>query len=502
MQSEFQSTMTNVGGKTIRRLNNHRPKAFGRWRLYGASTVAVGALLLAGCPLPPPPALTQAQCMQCHNDVAQAGVAEPHYLTQADVAEELAAERAGEIPDDVINGADAENCIACHGPTAVMANGGMSEAEALTYFFTTSGGTFFNGTLPANTTEWENVGCLSCHDAPADHPESKPALALFDSRTAQHVPMSDSSELCGQCHGTLRFPDTDHLTFDAWKISKHSLTQADVAEELAAERAGETPDDVINGADAENCIACHGPTAVMANGGMSEAEALTYFFTAPGGVFDANTASANGDQWPDVACVACHNPHEPSTPAYFNSSTGRYEAVTNNSELCGQCHGSLRFPDTDHLSYDIWSATGGVGVPSTHTMPGATCTSCHMYAADVEDTNSSMFHGHSWAVFVQEDGDTTASCEQCHPGMDASTTITDFQTEFETLYTTTLDNVTAAEQAMDGVTDPTLLTKLEEAQTNLALAEGDESGGFHNHNYLMAVLNDANTKAEEILAAL
>ncbi|MFQ5664973.1 MAG: hypothetical protein ACE5I7_00925 [Candidatus Binatia bacterium] len=47
-----------------------------------------------------------------------------------------------------------------------------------------------------------------------------------------------------------------------------------------------------------------------------------------------------------------------------------------------------------------------------------------------------------------------------------------------------------------------LQAKLAEAQFNLNYADSDESGGFHNHNYLMSLLNDANAKAQEILAAL
>ena len=55
---------------------------------------------------------------------------------------------------------------------------------------------------------------------------------------------------------------------------------------------------------------------------------------------------------------------------------------------------------------------------------------------------------------------------------------------------------------MQGVQDPALQSKLEEAQHNLTYAESDESGGYHNHNYLMSLLEDANNKALEILATL
>ncbi len=56
-----------------------------------------------------------------------------------------------------------------------------------------------------------------------------------------------------------------------WKKEKHSQTQKDVATELAGSHPGETPQEVVR---AENCIACHGPTAVLVSGGMTEGQAL------------------------------------------------------------------------------------------------------------------------------------------------------------------------------------------------------------------------------------
>ena len=47
-----------------------------------------------------------------------------------------------------------------------------------------------------------------------------------------------------------------------------------------------------------------------------------------------------------------------------------------------------------------------------------------------------------------------------------------------------------------------LQAKLDEAQHNLGYAESDESGGFHNYNYLMTLLTDANDRALEVLSGL
>ena len=470
------------------------------------AVVAVLALVFAGCSsnnnVAKPGPL---DCSQCHGQIQTLVSGTHHADSQDDVASELAEERAGETPHEVLTGNDPEDCIACHGPRAVTADGGMTEEQALAYFFTTEGGKFTANTVSAHPDEWTHVMCLSCHETDNDHPSTVPVLALFDARTAQYVPMAGVSGLCGQCHGSLRFAGTDHLTHDAWLTSKHSETQQDVADELAEERAGETPHEVLYGDDPENCIACHGPTAVLANGGMSEEAALGYFFGAEGGTFHAGTSPAHADQWPDVSCAACHNPHSPEGPSYFNSSTKQYEPLTDATQLCGRCHGSLRFPGTDHLSYDVRTGTGGIGVADQITMPGATCTDCHMYASDEDESNSSMYHGHSFAITVQENGGSTTSCTRCHPSRItavAEQVIADYQSEFETLHTTTAANVEAAAAALEGSTDQALLDKLEEAQHNLEFAEGDESGGFHNHKYLMALLNDANARAQEILGAL
>ena len=361
--------------------------------------------------------------------------------------------------------------------------------------------------MAADTTNWPHVACVTCHNVPDDHPASLPALAIFNSTTAQYDSIGMASTLCGQCHGSLRFPDTDHLRYDAWKISRHGHGgQVDVAGELAEEWAGSTPDEVINGPEAENCIACHAPTAVLVNGGVSEAEALANFFTTVADTFSAETQPADTAHWPDVSCTACHNPMHPDGIWYFNSTTKTYQEMASSQELCGQCHGNLRFADTDHLSYNILTGTGGVGVPDTLTMPGATCVDCHMHQSQVEDTKSLMYGGHSWAVFVEEDdGSVTASCTSCHSSMDADQAqaqVDQWQEEFATLDSLAQVKVTEAENALSSSPDSLKQAYLEEAQYNLFYAESDESGGFHNHKYVVALLNDAVAKADYILTGV
>ncbi len=178
---------------------------------------------------------------------------------------------------------------------------------------------FPNEEVALNTNAWPHVSCTACHNAPADHPTTLPSLSLFDSQTARYVHMDSASQLCGQCHGTLHFANTDHRIYDSWAASKHADTQTSVATELSQSRVGETPDDLIHGSDAENCIACHSPTAVLAAGGMTEVQAMSHFFVTANGVFATNTLSTNMFEWQGIACTACHDPHDTANLSYFNS---------------------------------------------------------------------------------------------------------------------------------------------------------------------------------------
>jgi hypothetical protein len=457
-------------------------------------------------PVPPTPTIPPTDCNACHPEVYSDWQNGVHANTQADVATELVAARSGQTPNDVTNGPDAEDCIACHAPKAVTLSGITSEAAALNHFFTTTDGKFTADTKVADSANWPQISCGTCHNVSDNHTASKLEFGIFNSQTAQFTALVDSSMVCGQCHGNLLISGTDHRVYNAWTTSKHSATQTDVATELGSGRSGQTPDEVVNGQEPENCIACHAPTAVLANGGMTEAAALNYFFTTTAGNFTADTVVANAAEWPNVSCTACHDPHNPKTPAYFNSSTKQYQPMATTNELCGQCHGNLRFPNTDHLSYNINAGTGGMGVPDQQMTPNVACTDCHMYNSSVDGSNSAQQGGHSWAITVNEaDGGTTTSCIKCHSDwttaiVDAK--VTQFKADFQALDATAQSTVEKATQAMTGASTSDLQAKLTEAQFNLSYAESDESGGFHNHTYLMALLKDSVQRAQEILSAL
>src|SRR5258708_36325256 len=93
------------------------------------------------------------------------------------------------------------------------------------------------------------------------------------------------------------------------------------------------------------------------------------------------------------------------------------------------------------------------------------------------------------------------SCILCQTEADAAGVnliIDDWKSEFQNLDATASANVARVAAAMQGVQNPALQAALAEAQHNLAYAESDESGGIHNHPYLIALLQDANHKALSI----
>lgn len=443
-------------------------------------------------------------CSLCHLGEHNMWLTSHHADTQTDVADELAGEWTGLPADSVILGQDAENCIACHSPASITANGGMTEVQTMGYFFSTSNGLYTDSTQTIHSDEWMHNACVTCHDVPEDHPVSLPTLAIFNSPTASYTPVANASKLCGQCHGTLRFSDTDHRRMDAWQMSKHGHGgQEDVASELSEEFAASTPGEVIG---EEDCIACHAPTSVLLNGGISEADALNLFYTTTGGKITESSISQNTDSWTDVACTACHNQHNPDTISYFNSKTKKYETLSSSQELCGQCHGDLRFPDTDHLSYNIEEGTGGIDVPNLKTMPGVKCVDCHMHVGDVDGTNAAMFGGHSWKVFTTEDDNSiSASCTSCHATMTASVaqdSVNSWRAEFIELDSIANLMVAQADSAINASTDSSMIILLEQAHNNLTYAESDESGGVHNHFYTQSLVKDAINKSALVITGI
>ena len=446
----------------------------------------------------------QISCQTCHSKEYGLWSSSKHANTQSDVATELAANWTGQMPDSVIVGSSAEDCLSCHSPKSVTMKGGMTEIQAMGYYFSTVSGKYTSSTTAINSSDWLHVSCESCHNPPMNHPASgMPVLGAFNSKTLRYDAVQTSNELCGQCHGNLKFAGTDHRIYNAWKMSKHGHKgQTDLAGELAANHASQTPDQVIAG---EDCIACHAPTSVNLKGGITEAQALGNFFSTSGGSFTASTTAADTLNYPNVSCITCHDPHNPNAISYFNSTTKTYTVMSSSNELCGQCHGNLRFSGTDHLSYNIDSGTGGKGIPDMHSM-NAKCIDCHMYKTLVDGTNSKNYKGHSWSVFIKEpDGSVVASCTKCHATMTADSSkayVIKWKNKFLSLDSLAQAKVTAAQNMLAGSKDSTKIKTLQDALFNMTYAEKDESHGVHNNLYSNLLLNNAIGKANYIITGI
>ncbi len=432
-----------------------------------------------------------ANCVNCHPYNVHAWPGTRHAHSQTNVALGLTRSHAGQTASEALSGTNGMNCIACHAPMCVMTNGGMTEIQALDYYFTTENGTFTTNTQPAQVSSWPHIECTTCHYMPARHTQNPSLLALFNSTTAQYDFMPSASVLCSQCHGNARHPNSGQRLYNAWNTSAHRLSQESVAQGLRQNYAGQTPEQVLA---TENCIACHAPRASL---GWSEPMALRMFFTSSNGVFTADTVAANTNSWSGVDCNSCHDPHSPGV-AYFNSTTQLYEPVASAEELCGQCHGTLQFANSRYRSYDIIKQIGGVGVTNQQVMASVTCMDCHMHANATAGSNSKEFHGHGWAVTVKEsDGSTTTSCTHCHPSIStyvADAIITAWKNEFQWSAATAQTNVANAFALFGGSPDAAIQAALAEAQQNLALALADESGGVHNHTFSMALVQAANSR--------
>ena len=434
-------------------------------------------------------------CQSCHSPEATLWSSSKHADSQPDVAKELSTDWAGQPPDSVIVGSQAEDCLSCHSPRAITANSSMTEIQAMGYFFSTTNGDYTDTTKPINSSNWPNIDCQTCHES------NMTTFGVFNSKTNSYDAVKTANDLCGNCHGTLRHPDTDHQIYNAWLSSKHGHKgQDDVAGELADSHVGETPDAVIAG---EDCIACHAPTSVTLNGGITEAQALGNFFTTTGGSFTSSTSPADTVDYPNVSCIACHNPHNPDTLSYFNSATKSYQVMSSSDSLCGQCHGNLRFPDTDHLSYNIISGTGGKNVSDITSMNGVKCIDCHMYNTGIDGSTSAMYKGHTWKVFVKEsDGSIDASCTKCHSTMtsdSAMALVANWKNNFQALDSVAEAKVNSSANLLKTSTDS---SNYAEALFNMTYAESDESGGIHNHLYSVALLNDAISKADLIITGI
>ncbi|NOZ14232.1 MAG: hypothetical protein GXO69_11440 [Acidobacteria bacterium] len=142
----------------------------------------------------------------------------------------------------------ARNCSQCHS----MASRGLQQDESGEWIFTPFIATLYSPDDPSYTDidyngfkDLLNTGCEGCHG-----PGSAHILGGGDiSRIINPADLDPEQMIsdCSTCHISNTFSDTNHpLLNSIAAASKHNDTQNDVADELGEERAGQTPDEVVN----------------------------------------------------------------------------------------------------------------------------------------------------------------------------------------------------------------------------------------------------------------
>lgn len=274
-----------------------------------------------------------------------------------------------------------------------------------------------------------NIQCEVCHGAYQPHGPTNPAMLV-----------NYSAALCELCHtGTHDF----------------SHSQSAHAESL--------PDLLGSGHAGDNCLHC------MSTQG-----------------FIGLDVTLDTPDLESVSCVACHNPHSGE-----HESQLRYEEST---ELCGQCHTGSHQPQAEFFE------------DSPHLKAGLECTSCHGQGTQFAHGHESDVVNHTWGIYGmyypynQTMDEEPIVCSTCHNQGWATSQLGVIQaltTDLIANITHVIEDTEAAIVIANetGGVDKTRIdlaySKLEEAKSNLHLAENDGSEGLHDPEGTFRILGEA-----------
>jgi hypothetical protein len=433
-----------------------------------------------------------------------------------------------------VNYIGATSCVDCHGAThnAWAETGHARAFESLKAVnqhtnssclicHTVGYGTPLGFKNEATTPHLAGVQCENCHGPAASHIANIRDVSVRPKVTV-------AAEVCGGCH------NYHHATFDEWKQSQHSVTNADVSAAILAE--GESR--------MLSCGVCHS-AAVR--------EALLQQLVNPSTPLPSRVDAA----YFPVTCSVCHDPHQnmaqpPQLPnpqlrnPVYSTNNFSYSTSTNtpfaaqydpNIQICAQCHNmrGARWQDTSRAphhspQYNILVGQGAydLGNPmiGVHGLDiEKQCVHCHTHPlqAPAAPLNPQIpnYTGHTFEVSLK-------GCVICHGSVEAAEDSVasaqasiksqikgvqalldnwatnkapaELQTKYEKLaweYTVPGDLSNPANNP--NVVGPATAEQaripdvIKQARMNLYLVQYDGSFGAHNRRYARYLLNMAQT---------
>lgn len=312
------------------------------------------------------------------------------------------------------------------------------------------------------------------------------------------------------CHS-----EGSHDKYTPWKASMHSNQDQIDAEEKGEELHG------VN----SYCARCKSPTQYDKYDPLRLAEEFS------------------ADEWRGIGCADCHDPH-----------SGEYEhqLKTTVDDACTVCHTNEKTEpvpgdEPNHTQKEAYRGHLGIGVAGSKGMAGVTCVDCHMWGTP------SVGHGYyvSDAISIEKHEShsfdaTPQACADCHSDLTtrlpeherpANNTgenedlwnewdewgeewnetvdmwdrvIEDWRSDHTRLLANVEANLDAAEAAFRSAEENGTKTKetladarslLNDAIWNIGLTK-DGSGGVHNPDFFVDLLNHANVNSNMALELL
>jgi predicted CXXCH cytochrome family protein len=439
-----------------------------------------------------------------------------------------------------------EYCLKCHGPD------GTGGDQYTGWRATAHGADFSNIThrgINRDLYAEQNGSCQPCHvvgynitdiggfDPAMPHNSGSNSGLLGVQCEDCHGPGSD---LCEVCHG----PPVDHSHQATNMVEKPSPEQSCSGGFSGAACHGPGGRDVYT----SWAHSTHSPAEQREQASPQGLNTVCARCKSPSqydpAVSPENASAIAREEWRGIECADCHSSHD-------NRYKGQLKAAPD--ELCGGCHNSeyaAPAPGKAPLHPQLEMVLGrlGANVTGTRGMPGASCSDCHGWdtPAVAPGVNLSDIAGYPYPLHERHlFTSTPEACADCHSDLSLSMPNTtmpankqganasayaawekwmprwlgevgkwnaatlEWQTEIRALMSVAGPEISAARDEIDsaranGTKDAATLARAEalwgDAYWNYNLVGNDKSDGVHNHDFALALLDDALPKAREALA--